>query len=397
MRPVAKGAMQSLVVSGRGKSEYTVSGKYSHPSLEQKELIKVLNQKIDDSKISGLTIQRVARVLGYGKTLTAFDPTGISSFLFDVTEHAVNHRREIRDRQMEKYYQELLNAEDYEFIQSPDSVNLSELDFVALLSACSSELELEKAKLYARLTKSIAVGMVKKEYKRHFILTLSDTAFEDLEVLRLAYVCSKQRIMSKAQNIRLSADEVLTTDYLGPIGSICLDAFTKGKLIETAGLSSIGQKFVQAIYEKDQLTAEALGFEVWQEKRINLCYAGNSSIGLVGAFEAEFRKLRILCTNCSASALDENKISSITTSGTVFVGDFGSADYRAQQNIIKWCNKHVYQSVWVGFEGSGMPDGTSYAKSIKIIDVNNLELAAIEAAKQLKYAVPELLSANKGP
>lgn len=359
-------------------------------------MMKVLNEKGDDSKTSGLTIQRVAKVLGYGKILTDLDSTGISSFLLDLTEHAINHRRVIRDRQMESYYHELLNAEDDEFIKSPDSVNLSELDFVALLSACSSELELEKAKLYARLTKSIAVGMVKKEYKRHFILTLSNTAFDDLEVLRLAYVCSKYKIMSKANNIRLSADEVLKADHLGPIGSICLDAFTKGKLIDTNGLSSIGEQFVQALYEKDQLTAESLGFEVWQDRHINLCYPDNSSLDLVRAFEAEFRKLRISCSNCSASALDESRFSFITTRGTIFIGGFGAVDSRAKQNILKWCDKHTYQTVWIGFEDSGMPDGSRLAKSITITDTKNLQSAAIEAAKQLKYAVPESLSANKG-
>lgn len=355
----------------------------------------MLNEKDVENKTSGLAIQRVARTLGYAKPLTVFDPTGISSFLFELTAHAVKHRREVRDRQMEEYYQELLNSEDNEFIQLPDSANLSELDFVALLGACSSELELEKAKLYARLTKSIANGMVKKEYKRHFILTLSASAFEDLEVLRLAYVCGKQNVMPKVNNFRLSASKVLKLDFLGPIGSICLDAFAKGKLIEADGLSSIGREFVQAIYEKDQLTAASLGYEVWQEKRINLCYADNSSAKLVGAFEAEFRKLRILCTNCSASALDVEKFNLGTTSGTVFIGGFQGVDYRAQQKIISWCDKHLYQSVWVGFEGAGMPNNTSYGKAIKITDASTLESAAIEAAKQLKYVVPETLSANR--
>lgn len=341
-------------------------------------------------------VERICRIIGYSKGLTSLDPSGIGSLASHITEHAVKHYKEIRDKQIENYYKELLRADDDEFVELPDSMNLSDLDFVALLGACSSELEVEKAEIYARLTKSIANGVVEKEYKRHFIITLSNTAFEDLETLRLAYVCKNHNVMNKSRNLRLNSGDVLKVDHLGAIGSICLEDFARAKLIEAEGISSIGEIFIKAIYPKDQLTPASLGYSVWQNKTIELCFADNNvALGWMTELVSEFRKLGIRCENYSVSKLNSGNFSRIRSSGVIFIGGFINLEYGDIEKVKKWCGDHVYQTVWIGFYGNGMPQGCPYGKSISLSENSNLLEAAKKAAIYLKYVLPDFITANK--
>lgn len=139
---------------------------------------------------------------------------------------------------------------------------IEESNFHALLNACVSDIEEEKTVPYANLTRSIALGRVSPELRRHFILTLRDLSWEELDLLRRIYVVTTHPIVPKrGKDFDVSH---LLTYYPNQMSETLAVANLKTKgMVEDEKLSSAGSSFVTACSNEDDLEPTIYGYKVW--------------------------------------------------------------------------------------------------------------------------------------
>ena len=69
-------------------------------------------------------------------------------------------------------------------------------DFLAMLRALEMDIETEKATVYGRLACSTASGKTAEHLKHQFIRALSDLSFDQLELLRRAFIAEHHQVFS---------------------------------------------------------------------------------------------------------------------------------------------------------------------------------------------------------
>jgi hypothetical protein len=299
-------------------------------------------------------LETIAKLTGYAQIPASLDPTGKSAFALGLTKFAIDKAKEAIDKKLESYYSELLSADDEEYVAPPKGLTLNTLDFSAILEACAKDIEFEKSTLYARLTKSIAAGIVSKASRRHFILSLHQSTSEELEALRLIYISQRHNLIHKNRYGTLHASEILTADFLGEITSICIETFKQKKFIENDRLTKMGTSFVEAIHKKDQLTPESVDYHEWRVKSILLI---NSSLPSndIEQITSGLRELKIYCSNQTLQniKLDDTKYLG-KYYGVIFVGDFHDVEYRYQATL-KSLTQHN-NCAWLGLAGRFFPN-----------------------------------------
>jgi hypothetical protein len=299
-------------------------------------------------------LETISKLTGFAQIPASLDPTGKSAFALGLTKFAIDKAKEAVDKKLESYYSELLSADDEEYISPPNGLTLSALDFSAILEACAKDIEVEKSTLYARLTKSIAVGIVSKSFRRHFILCLHQSTSEELEALRLIYISQRHMLIHKNRYGTLYTSEILTPEFLGEITSICIETFKQKKFIENDRLTNIGTSFVEAIYKKNQLTPESVNFDEWSVKSF-LIIANKCPHNDIEQIMSGLRELKIFCSNQTLQniKLEDTKYLG-KHYGVIFVGDFREVEHRYQATL-KSLTQHN-NCAWLGLTGRFFPN-----------------------------------------
>lgn len=70
--------------------------------------------------------------------------------------------------------------------------------------------------------------------------------------------------------------DLCTSEKLGPVGKLSIDQFRLLGLFGEKGLTSLGERFVQATHHRDQLTPEAVGWQTWRKETI--CLVADSKV-----------------------------------------------------------------------------------------------------------------------
>ncbi|NBB33768.1 hypothetical protein [Pseudomonas sp. BC115LW] len=147
-----------------------------------------------------------------------------------------------------------------------DSVLQSTLemaDYHALLQACLSDIEDEKTTIYGNLAKAIARNVVPKNLRRHFILTLKEINWDQLDLLARVYVLSQYNIMPQQGIGRRKPSEAISAP--DPYSAQGIDSsFLKTKsLVDADSLTPLGKSFIEACLSRENLEPELFGYKRW--------------------------------------------------------------------------------------------------------------------------------------
>lgn len=133
-------------------------------------------------------------------------------------------------------------------------------DFLAMLRALELDIEAEKATVYGRLACSIATGKVKGDLKRHFIRSLSDLSFGQVNLLRMAWIAKRFDVYPGAGGGRREPKEFLELDSKTSINRL---TFERLGMLNQNGLSLTGDQLVEACFRSDELAPVSVGFRLW--------------------------------------------------------------------------------------------------------------------------------------
>jgi len=142
------------------------------------------------------------------------------------------------------------------------NAEIEESNFHALLNACVSDIEEEKTVPYANLTRSIALGRVSPELRRHFILTLRDLSWEELDLLRRIYVVTTHPVIPK-RGKDFDVSHLLTYHPNQISETLAVSNLKTKGMVEDEKLSSAGSSFVTACSNDDDLEPGIYDYRVW--------------------------------------------------------------------------------------------------------------------------------------
>jgi len=171
---------------------------------------------------------------------------------------------ERNERRLLEFHSRLLNRPDPINLETgEDAASVVEnADFHALLAACVRDIEEEKTGAYAELTHSIARGHVKQQWRRHFILSLSDLSWEYLDYLRRVYVVTKNNLMAEGSG-SLKAEDFLTGYEAGTVQHLAVVSLNAKSFVDGVRLSQLGELFVEACSSPEELSPEPYGYQRW--------------------------------------------------------------------------------------------------------------------------------------
>ncbi|KJH82091.1 hypothetical protein [Stutzerimonas stutzeri] len=261
-------------------------------------------------------------------TLYEFSKTGVGK----VRDYV--HARD--DRRILEFHQHLLYRDE---VSEEDILDgeLEEANFHALMHACLSDIEDEKTIPYALLTRTIALGKIKPELRRHNILALKDIAWDHLDFLRKLYVVSKYAIIPKQGPGSVTAESILTGYVPGSIEHLAVVSLTSKGFIDGVQLSDLGKEFVKACSSSDDLTPGAYELQVWSDSKcdIILLDQSDSSMRFVELIQSALRAKGIGCGSGTAmeGALKRREASLFTNCAIVIFRRGKRLEAELQENL----------------------------------------------------------------
>lgn len=140
-------------------------------------------------------------------------------------------------------------------------------DFLAMLRALELDIEGEKATVYGRLAFSLATGKVGGHLKRHFIKSLSEFSYGQVNLLRHAWISERFEVFPGTGGGNRQPKEFLGIDSKSSINRL---TFERWGMLEDVGLSHVGRQFVEACFTPEELEPSAVGFRLWSKGMIQL-------------------------------------------------------------------------------------------------------------------------------
>lgn len=218
-------------------------------------------------------------------------------------EKIFGYVRQRDEQRILEFYRAFLYRDEH---PSEDILNaeIEESNFHALLNACVSDIEEEKTVPYANLTRSIALGFVESELRRHFILSLKDLSWEELDLLRRIYVVTKFSVIPK-RGTDFDLTDVLEYPPSQISKTLAVTSLKTKGMLENDKISFAGESFITACSDGDDLIPASYGYSVWSDYRCLILQLAD-------------RKFDKSLSETLASSLRLNRINSYTA---MIVGD----------------------------------------------------------------------------
>jgi hypothetical protein len=321
-------------------------------------------------------------IIGLGLT-----PSPDASAIYEASKVGLDKVRDyIQKRNTERiieFHREMLyknDALDQEILES----ELSAADFHALLDACVSDIEEEKTTPYASLTRSIALGLVPLNYRRHFIHSMKEVAFEHLDILRAAYTMTKYSCISQDGKLA-STHSYFPKLQADSITRLSLNALLERGLISEAALTPLGVCFIEACYSPEDLSPENFDYKSSRiERGVVISSAVNStSKAIEEQLIKELRSRQIQVEPSSLVRYDGStpdepyiKFASYAFVLTPYAQEFSQLAKDTLNNAL--CGK---KSIQIIFDGSHDLKG-GYNNTINIPSINARNMSAAQAATE---------------
>lgn len=171
------------------------------------------------------------------------------------------------EKRTEQRYEEFTRAALEGGVFPENAEAMTPEDFLAMVRALELDIEAEKATVYGRLAYSIATGKVAGHLKRHFIKSLSDLSFGQVDLLRMAWVAKRFDVFPGTGGGRRDPKEFLEADSKNSINRL---TFERLGFLDERELSSTGNQFVEACFRPDELRPSSVGFRLWAKGIVHL-------------------------------------------------------------------------------------------------------------------------------
>lgn len=170
-------------------------------------------------------------------------------------------------KRSEERYQEFIRAALESDVFPENAEAMTSEDFLAMLRALEMDVEAEKATVYGRLACSIATGKIAGHLKRQFIRALSDLSFDQVELLRRAYIADCHQVFPGVGGGNMDPKDFLELHSKSSINRL---AFERWGLLEEKGLSLTCRQFVESCFTSEELQPSAVNFREWAKGRIHI-------------------------------------------------------------------------------------------------------------------------------
>ncbi|WP_337153504.1 hypothetical protein [Pseudomonas protegens] len=198
-----------------------------------------------------------------------FSLAPVGSAIYEASKIGLEVARDYVQRRNEKriveFHRTLLSREGV-FDRDLIDAELNAADFHALLDACVSDIEEEKTIPYAKLTRSIALGLVPVTHRRHFIHSLKELAFEHLDILRECYTLTRYSCASESGKL-IDSEIFLTNLQTDSISHLALNTLNSRGLITETKITPLGVKFIESCYSSDELKPYNFNYKVPSQER----------------------------------------------------------------------------------------------------------------------------------
>ena len=189
----------------------------------------------------------------------------LGGIIYEATKALVNHGRSyFKDRtenRIKDFHAALIdgNANDAGF-ESFINKAFDLDDYYAVLSSCTQDIENEKVENYSNLMTFLIKSDIEADLRRHFIKSCKELTFSELQFLRNIYINSKYDLMTPG-GINQQQRKMLTIS--DDMQRIIVDRIKSFGFIDenSSRLSSIGEKFVLAIFKPQSFSPESIGRE----------------------------------------------------------------------------------------------------------------------------------------
>ncbi|HCL3681750.1 TPA: hypothetical protein N2B23_002766 [Pseudomonas aeruginosa] len=248
----------------------------------------------------------------------------------------VKRRQEVR---ISRYCKALLSIEHH--FSNSHEVDLEdyEIEFGDLIQACMQDSDSDKTEAYAKLTISLRFASLERKYRRHFILSLKQLSFTELELLRHSYIAKKYDVIPDIGYEILQQNQIFDRKKLGDIGRVSINSLLQLGFITDEGISQLGILFVQSIYDREDLHPDSLGWNVWQKDPV-LIVKGSKKDILYENIINEFKSLRIRCLTISIVGFPKDIEKLEAHKAIIFAGDYSGLTYGQTQNISKFTHDY---------------------------------------------------------
>lgn len=171
------------------------------------------------------------------------------------------------EKRTERRYEEFTRAALEGGVFTENAEAMTPEDFLAMMRALELDIEAEKAAVYGRLAYSIATGKVTGHLKRHFIKSLGDLSFGQVDLLRMAWVAKRFDVFPGTGGGRRNPKQFLEADSKTSINRL---TFERLGFLDEKELSPTGNQFVEACFRPDELSPSSVGFRLWAKGIVHL-------------------------------------------------------------------------------------------------------------------------------
>ncbi|BBP82790.1 hypothetical protein PHLH8_24320 [Pseudomonas sp. Pc102] len=256
----------------------------------------------------------------------------------------IKRHQEVR---INRYCKALLSIE-HDFSNSHE-VGLEdyEIEFGDLIQACMQDSDSDKTEAYAKLTISLRFASLERKYRRHFILSLKQLSFTELELLRHSYIAKKYNVIPNIGYGILQQNQIFDRNKLGDIGRVSINSLLQLGFITDEGISQLGILFTQSVYGRKELHPDSLGWNTWQKDPV-LIVKGEKKDSLYESIMNEFKLLRIRCLTISIVGFPKDIDELEAHKAIIFAGDYSDLTYGQAQNISKFTHDYYGKCIMLG-------------------------------------------------
>ena len=238
--------------------------------------------KIDDKDKSLTRTKKTAtsllELLG-PEAISSLIPGGTLAYGFAKTlvNHAIQFHEDRKQSRINDFHKMLLEGtskEDYEIFFKQE---FSSEDYYSLLSSTIRDDEDAKTIFYSKIFKALIIQKIPEKYKRHFIKSIRELSYSDIEILRGMYISSKHEIKCDTNTFTLQDSFPPKPEKIDPIRNISIQALERLGFVDVHN-NTIGENptenishptelvkpFVEALYGSEDLTPKSIGKESWK-------------------------------------------------------------------------------------------------------------------------------------
>ena len=256
-----------------------------------------------------------------------------------------------------------------------------EIEFGDLLQACMNDSDSSKSTLYAQLTIALRFGDLDKEKRRHFVLSLKQLSFEDLELLRESFIVSSHEIIPKAGNAILSQSDVFNPKNLSSIRALSISTLTQLGAVSRQGITELGKEFIRSIYQRESLTPDSMRLKVWQKPYIAILTdpTKNEEHDLI---VNELKKLRVRCVKLNIAEFSPQKQNLNQYKAIILSGNYKDLLYSRSQDVIKHVEDNTYKYISLGHN---LPSQKSIALRKFFSEAEGASEKSLKIAKEFEF------------